>query len=442
MAKKRIPPGPKGWPIVGMAPMFFKNVMEYIKVLPQHGDVVQVKLAGMTFIYILHPDGVEHVLVKARENYTKGKLFERSKLLFGEGLVASEGELWKKQRKRMAPAFQPKHVDSFRDAIAISSAESIDAYQDGGIKYIDTEMMALTLEIALRILFGTSSGSDVTVVGEAFTEISEYFASATGGFLPIPMWVPTPGNLRFKKAYNKMEQVVTRILHERQAQAEPGTDLLGLLLACDEEEEPMAEQQLRDEIRTLLLAGHETTALGLTYAIWFLSGDPALQDAVFDEVSALTKGGRVEGSHYEDLTLCHQIFKESMRLLPPAPVTTRSPIHDDEIGGYDIPAGSTLIISMILTQRDPRWFNNPEEFLPERWTPEFEKSLPRFAYFPFGGGPRICIGQRMAMIEGILALAELLRRFRIERVEEELPKLIPSITLRPSRPIPFRLVPR
>ncbi len=434
-------PGPKGWPFLGVAPMFFKNVMEYIKVLPQYGDIVEVTILGRKIVYVLHPDDIERVLIADRENFVKGTLFERTKLLLGEGLVTSEGELWKRQRKRMAPSFQPKHIDPFKDAIALAATESLEEWGQGGVRNMDSEMMALTLEIALRILFGTSSGDDVEVVGESFTEISDFFASVTGGFLPLPLWVPTPGNLRFKRSFAQMEQVVSRILQERKAQADPGTDLLGLLLT-DDGTEPMEEKQLRDEIRTLLLAGHETTALGLTYAAWFLSGHPEIQDAVAEEVQGLTQGGPVEGSHYEDLTLCRNAFKEAMRLLPPAPVTARETVEDAELGGYRIPARRIVILSMILTQRDPRWFEQPEEFRPERWTPEFEKSLPRFAYFPFGGGPRICIGQRMAMMEGTLVLAELLRRFRIERVEDKLPKLIPSLTLRPSRPIPFRLVPR
>lgn len=433
------PPGPKGLPFIGMAHVFFRDLMEYLAEIPKHGDVVQVVLAGQKMIYLLKPEYVEHVLIKNRENYTKGKIFERTKLIFGEGLVVSEGELWKTQRKRMAPAFQPRHVDAFADPIAAATSQLFEHYKSGDTIPVDVDMMAVTLEIALQILFGTRAGDDVEVVGRAFGQMSEFFASASEAFLPLPIWVPTPSNLGFRKSYKELESVVTRIINERKATADPRHDLLGLLMSDEGGYGEMEDQQLRDEIRTLLLAGHETTALGLTYAFWLLAGDPEMQDALATEIQAVTGGGPVRGEHYQQLGFAERVFKEGMRLYPPAPVTVREPVEDDAIGGYRIPAGTNVVIPMMMMQRDPRLFEEPMEFRPERWTPEFEKQLHRFAYFPFGGGPRICIGMRMAMMEGVIVLAEMVRRFRLERTQAELPKLMPSITMRPTAPVYLRL---
>tara|TARA_B100000609_G_C17222385_1_gene441180 strand:+ start:7116 stop:8444 length:1329 start_codon:yes stop_codon:yes gene_type:complete len=442
MTTKKHPPGPKGLPFIGMAHVFFRDVMEYIKMLPPYGDVVQVPVAGHKMIYMLHPDHIQYVLIKNRDNFVKGKFFERTKLIFGDGLVTSEGELWKAQRKKMAPAFQHRHVDTFAEPIAETVSTLFESYPSEGHISVESEMMAVTLEIALQILFGTHAGQDVEVVGRAFSQMSEFFASASETFLPLPIWLPTPANRGFQRSFNELEGVVTRIIEERKGASEQRSDLLGLLLQDEEGHGVMEDLQLRDEIRTLLLAGHETTALGLTYAAWFLSGEPERQEKMAAEINAITGGGPVRGEHFEALTSVEQVFKEAMRLYPPAPITMRESVNEDEIGGYHIPAGANIVIPMLLMHRDPRWFDEPEVFKPERWTPAFEKSLPRFAYFPFGGGPRVCIGSRMAMLEGVLVLAELIRRFQLTRTQDKLPKLMPSITLRLMKPLMMQITAR
>jgi cytochrome P450 len=424
-----------------MAHYLLKDVFEYLALIQPYGDVVSVPFAGRRFIYLFHPDSVERVLVSHRKNYVKGAMFDRVRLVFGDGLVASEGELWKTQRRRMAPAFQRSHLAPFAQAIAEATCRSLDEITEESVRSIDEDMMALTLEIALQILFGTTPREDKDKVALAFRDVSSWFASATEVLLQLPLWVPTPTNLGFRRGMKQMEEVVSRIIEERREAATPGTDLLGRLLA-EPDGEPMDDALLRDEVRTLLLAGHETTALALTYACWLIAGHSEIQEELYQEVSTVAPDRPIRGADFDALVHIGRAFKEALRLYPPAPVITRSPIEPDELGGYEIPAGATLILPIIAIQRDAQFFPEPMQFDPSRWTPEFEEQLPRFAFFPFGGGPRVCIGSHLAMMEGVLILAELIRRFELSRIDDAPLDLLPSITLRPKKVIRLRLQPR
>ena len=238
-----------------------------------------------------------------------------------------------------------------------------------------------------------------------------------------------------------MDQTVQRIIDERRQSSQHSPDLLSRILTESNDGTLLDEKIIQDEIRTLMLAGHETTSLAIAFSLWFLSAEPERQHKLRTEINAITQNGPVQGQHLPALKSIEQVVKEAIRILPPAPIIVREPIEDDTIGPYTIPAGTPLVLPPFRIQNDPRWFDNPDSFQPERWTIELEDKLHRFAYFPFGGGPRICIGMRMAMIEAVLIVAEYVRRFDISRLDDSVLDLQPSITLRIKSPLHLQFKP-
>lgn len=425
-------PGPKGLPLLGMTLKFAAGFQEYAREVAAVGDVAKVHFPFADLIYANHPDHAAHVLQHNQKNYWKGRQMQKGVAIFGEGLLLAEGERWRRQRLLMAPAFTSKRVAAFGPVMGRRIGATLDRWAAGETRIINQDMMELTLEIALELLFHTSGGSDVQKVGAAFQVMSDYTARPSQVLGTVPLWVPTPANRRFNRACADLQTVVERIVTERRARADAGEDLLGMLLrAVDEEGGGMTDRQLYDELRTLLLAAHETTSVALTYTLWLLAGHPEIQEEAAVEARS---GGPTP--------LTERALKEAMRLFPPVPVIWREAIADDQLGEYTVPAGSNVLVVPWILHRDARFFPEPERFDPGRWTPEFEAALPRFAWCPFGGGPRVCIGQGLAMSEAQLVLGEILRRFRLERADPgELP-LVSAMTLRPGGPVRLRLLHR
>jgi cytochrome P450 len=426
-------PGPKGIPVLGMALEFYKDPYAYASFVGTHGDLVAVPFPGETLVYVLGPDLIEKVLVTDARRYGKGRFASRLEILFGDGILLAEGDDWKRQRRRMAPAFTHQAVHALARSIGPITIETLDGWTDGEIRDVHADMTALTLDVALQTLFGTAiDNHDLATVRTAFRGISAHFARAAEMILPLPLWVPTPSNVRFKTARAALNGVVSKILAERRTSEHHGDDLLGRLLhASDEAGDPITDSLLQDEVRTLLLAGHETTAVALTVAIWELAAHPDVQAWVQEEVDAIEGPITVES----ELPRIQAVFDESMRVAPPAPVFSRSPIEDVELDGHHIPAGTTLILSPFITQRRAPTFDDPYTWRPSRWTSAFRKERHRFAYFPFGGGPRVCIGVHLALAEARIVLGELVRRFHMTRAEGTSLKLVPSITMRPAEPV-------
>ena len=432
-------PKAKGKPLVGLLPEFIQDPFAYVKTIAAYGDMVDVSLGSMRFVYVFHPDFIEHILIKNRGNYPKGKLMKRTELIFGKGLVTAEGSAWKKQRKRMAASFSPKIIDAFADDIARITGEFLDGVN--GNHNVGNDCMSLTLSIVLELLFGSDQSTHFDVIGNAFDELAHFFAASSEFFVQLPLWIPTPRNQRFKNAYEIMDKTVQRIIDERRQNTLHGSDLLSKILAESSNGELLQEDIIRDEVRTLMLAGHETTSLAIAFSLWFLSAEPERQEMLRAEINAVTGHGPVQGQHYSALSAIEKVVKEAIRILPPAPIFVRESIEDDQIGPYTVPAGTPLVLSPIRIQNDPRWFQAPECFNPERWSKDFKSSLHRFAYFPFGGGPRVCIGMRMAMLESVLVLAEYIRRFHITRNADSALDLQPSITLRIKSPLRLNFTP-
>jgi cytochrome P450 len=359
----------------------------------------------------------------------RSNFFQR---LVGNGLLTSEGEEWKRQRRLTSPAFHRHRIANYADTMINYTRRLTSSWIDGETRDMHGDMMRLTLEIVVRCLFNSDVSSDVDRIGETLGELVKPFAAQATLKWILNNRLPTPQHLRFHRLAKKIDRVVYRIIAERRQHDDTG-DLLSMLLkARDEDGSRMSDQQLRDEVMTLFLAGHETTALVLAWA-WFLLGSNPDAEAKFHAELDEVIGDRDPG--FDDiprLKYTEKIAKEVMRLYPPAYGLGREAVADCEIGGYRVPAGTQVFVFQWVTQRDPRFFDDPLAFKPERWTAEFEEQLPKYAYFPFGGGPRACVGASFAMMEMILVLATIGQRYRLELVPGDPVETYPAMSLRPK----------
>lgn len=433
-----LPPGPRGLPLLGSAFDLGRDPLGFLtRTAREYGDITRVSLGPSSFFFFAHPEHVETILVTRNRDFPKEDA-ERLKhtndyLLFGLGLLTSGGEFWLRQRRLAQPAFHRQRIAAYAEAMTRHSAELIAPWRSGQTFDIHEAMMDVTLRIVTETLFGVDSAVDARTVGETLGVVMDVTADQLGQPVPIPSAIPTPGNLRFRRAVRRLDGVVGRIIAERRASGEDPGDLLSMLMhARDDDGTAMTDKQLRDESITLFLAGHETTALALSWTFWLLSKYPEVDARLAAELHTVLGDRTPTMADLPQLTYTNMVLKESMRLFPPAwTVSTRVAARDAEIGGYRVPAGSSVMVSQWVTHRDPRWFADPERFIPERWADGQESSLPRFAYFPFGGGPRLCIGQSFAMMEATLILATVARRFRAEVVPGWTVTPQASITLRP-----------
>jgi cytochrome P450 len=430
------PPGPKGTPIMGVMRDFNRDQLNFIeRCRHEYGDVVWMRFLYVPAIFLYHPDDVEYVLVSNSKNFIKAmslrsNFFQR---LVGNGLLTSQGEEWKRQRRLSQPAFHRERVASYGQVMVDYATRLTAKWKEGENRDIHRDMMRLTLEIVVQCLFSADVSSDVDHVGATLKELVKPFASqATLGWI-LNNRLPTPAHLRFHGLARKIDNVVYRIISERRGSGEDKGDLLSMLLAArDEDGSQMNDRQLRDEVMTLFLAGHETTALTLAWTWYLLGTNPAAEQKFHAELDEVLRGRAPTAADLPRLKFTEQIAKECMRLYPPAYGLGREAINDCEIGGYRVPAGAQVFMFQWATQRDPRFYEEPDAFRPERWTEDFIERLPKYAYFPFGGGPRVCIGASFAMMEIILGLAAIGQRFRLVIDREHPVSIFPAMSLRPK----------
>lgn len=433
-------PGPPGQLGIRNIVRFTTDPLALLRdVTERYGDVVEMKILGVPWLMLNHPVDIEDALVKHARAMGRDAYIEILQRTLGLGLLTSDGALWKRQRKLMAQAFTPKRIAEY--------AETMVEVADGGLRWspddvvdIHAEMSRLTMEVVARVLFGTAiAPEDVARVHDSMATVAEFYASSPEAVLKLPAWVPTPRNLRVNAAVRRIDELIYRIVAERR-RSSPRGDLLGTLLAaCDEAGRGMSDEQLRDEAITLFLAGHETTALALAHTLYLISKHPEVERRLAHEVTAVLGGRPPSMGDVEALTYTTQVIKEGMRLYPPAWTTGREATEDVEIGGYRIPKGGQLLFAQWVVHRDPRWFPNPEAFDPDRWEPQRVADLPRYAYFPFGGGPRVCIGNHFAMMEAVLIMAMVVQRYHLELLPGERLELVPSVTLRAKRGMRMRV---
>jgi cytochrome P450 len=398
---------------------------------------------------VFHPDGVKAVLAGSREGYSKGnRFYQQIAQSFGWGLLTSEGELWRRQRRLVQPLFTRRQIAAYAELMAEEAAAVAGrwdrATRNGWSVDANAEMVGLALRVVGRAIFGDDVARAGAVLDSAFPVLNRHtFRRAMSPLAPPASW-PTPDNRRAARARRALYEVVDELIAHRQRAGADGEDLLSrLLLARDPDTgEAMDLQQVRDEALIFLLAGHETTSTALTFTLHLLGRHPSEQQLVLDELDAVLDGRPPTLDDAPALERTAMAIKEAMRLYPPAYALGRLSVTENEVGGYSIPAGAYVVVSQFATHRHPQFWDDAEAFDPARFTPEREGARHSHAYFPFGGGPRACIGSHFAMLEATMAVALLLQRFRISSDQEDVPLDTEGITLRPKGAVPIQLAAR
>lgn len=385
----------------------------------EHGDVFQVRAPGRTLIFAIHPDAVEHVNVSHRQNYAKLGSYEPvRKYLIGDGLVASNGETWRRQRRLMAPFYTPKGVQAYAELMIRDGEHLVERWQQlastGSEVDIAEEMTHVTASIILKSMFSSETVESIDQMKSA-VETMLGFVNDRMTSVPVPLWVPTPHNRRYTAARNRVHRSIGGLIDQRRATDEalwPDDLLTRMMQARDEETgQAMSEVLLRDESITIFFAGHETTARTMTFAWYALATNPQVTARLHAELDRVLGGRTPTVDQLRDLPYTLQVIKEVLRLYPAAPMYARDAVVADQIGGFDVPAGAAVMLSPYYTHRHPQFWGNPELFDPDRWSDARENAQHRYAYHPFAAGPRICLGNNFSLLESHLLLAILAQRF-------------------------------
>jgi cytochrome P450 len=429
-------PRPEGVPVLGLLPQVWKDTLGlFLRSGIEHPDMVQIDIGPARFYLVSDPEGVKYILQDNHRNYRKG--YEKAKPLLGEGLVTAEGEDWRRQRRLMQPAFHRQRLAELLPTMTSATQEMLDHWKTmrGSDEPLNVakEIMLLTQTIILRTMFSTDPGSDPEEVGDAFAAALEYLNIAIVAPFPILQALPTPANRRFRRAMRVIDNAVYGIISERRESGVKQNDLLQMLLDARDEEtgQGMSDKQLRDEVLTIFLAGHETTASLLSWTFYLLGQHPEMEERLRSEVTGVLDGRTPELDDLSQMPYTMQTLHEALRLYPPAWMFARQPIEDDQINGYTIPAGATVMLSPYVTHHLPQVWDQPERFDPDRFAPGRENERPRYAFFPFGGGPRMCIGNNFALMEAPAILAMIMQSYKLKLAPGYTVKAQPSATLRP-----------
>jgi cytochrome P450 len=435
------PPGPSS-PINIAFLRFRKDPLGFLQNLTnRYGDFATFKILNRQMLFANHPDYIRDVLVTQNSNFVKGRALQKAKRILGDGLLTSEGELHHAQRRLVLPAFHRQRIASYGSVMVEHATRTSDQWQDGMTVDISQEMTRLTLGIVAKTLFDADVGDEADEIGEAMTVMLEMFNLLMYPFAELLEKLPLPMVRRYEKMRFRLDSTIYRIIDERRKAGVDRQDLLStLLLARDEDTGgKMTDLQVRDEAMTLFLAGHETTANALAWTFYLLSRNPAAETKLHAELDKVLESRRPTFEDVAKLQYTEMVVSESMRLYPPAWGIGRRSLVDQTIGPYRVPADSIILLSPFVTQRDSRFFAKPDLFKPERWTPEWKASLHPFAYFPFGGGSRRCIGEGFAWAEAILVLATLCQRWRARLDQSTAVEPHALFTLRPRNGIQMRL---
>jgi len=419
---------------VGVLPEFRKDPAGFLeKMSRQYGDVVFVPLGRQHIYYLGHPDAIRDVLVTHQNKFKKSRMLERARVLLGDGLLTSEGEHHRRQRRLVQPAFHRDRLAGYGAVMVERSALARDQWQSGQPFDVLQEMMRLTLAIVAKTLFSTDVDSEADDIGAALTQVFDLFEVILMPFSEILEKLPLPAVRRFKRARKRLDETIYRLIAERRASGSDAGDLLSMLLLAQDEEGSggMTDEQVRDEALTLFLAGHETTADALTWAWYLLSQNAAAEAAFHAELDRVLAGRLPAFEDLPQLRYTESVFAEALRLYPPAWGIGRRALENYPVGDFVIPARSVVLMSPYVVHRDPRWFPDPLAFRPERWLTDDPARL-KFAYFPFGGGARVCIGERFAWMEGTLLLAVIGQRWRLRLEPGHRVETHARITLRPK----------
>jgi cytochrome P450 len=437
----RRPPGPPSRFIVGRFPLLGSDPLAvFTGWAHEFGDMFYYR-AGWIHVYFLnHPDLIESVLISQSQNFAKDKVIQNSRWFLGQGLLTSEGSEWRRQRRLCQPAFHRERLSSYGQTMGAYSEEMMTTWPDGEVRDIHQEMMQLTMRIVAKVLFSVEVSEDAQKIAAALNLLMRH-TSGLRMIMPPPLrHIPLPALVRVKRAVHELDGIVNRIIRRRRASGEDTGDLLSMLMSArDEDGSAMTDRQLRDEIMTFLLAGHETTAVSLSWTWYLLSQHPEASQKLRQELNEVLQGRSPQLEDLPHLPYTDKVIKESMRLYPPAWSLARTTVKATEIGGYRIPVGANVVMSPWIMHRDRRFFENPEQFDPDRWSGQTAQQLPRFAYFPFGGGSRLCIGASFAMMETNILLATIAQRFQLHLIPGHPVTPQPGITLRPRHGIRMKM---
>ncbi len=439
-----VPPGPRGRFLVGNALDFSRGdwLEFFVRCAREHGDVVFFRFLNVPMCLLTHPDDIEDVLVKNSSNFVKSRNYHALKPILGNGLLISEGAFWQKQRKLVQPSFRHESIAAYAEVMADSAQQMLVGWRDGQTRDVHQEMMGLTLEIVAKSLFGTDVSREAGKVGQAMRDLTNQLLAMPNIAFFLPEFFPLPSTLRLRRAVRELNGIIYSMIRARRAAHSPSHDLLQMLLdAQDEDGSQMTDEQLRDEMMTLFIAGHETTAIALSWTWYLLAQNPEVEAKLADELSHVLKGRAPGVSDLRALPYTEMVVKETMRLYPPAWVIGRQALRDFEVHGYRLHAGTNVLLAQWITQRDARFYPEPERFNPDRWKDDPIRSgrLPRYAYFPFGSGPRVCIGAGFAMMEATLLLATIAQRFHLTLASDQSIEMLPLVTLRPKHGVKMML---
>ncbi|GAC1378085.1 MAG: cytochrome P450 [Ktedonobacteraceae bacterium] len=428
------PPGPRALPFFGNMLDFRRDQLEYLQRMQRtYGDMVTIHMGKGPVVLLFRPEYVRYVLTENPRNFTSLQSNGDLKETLGEGLLTIDGEAHRQQRRLVQPAFHRKRVESYAETMVRYTFEMLKRWHGGEEKDMAHEMQKLTLRIVAKSLFNLELASQISDLGQQFTAMMENRRSMLARLLKVYIDAPFTAYGKRMAARHKVDALIYRLIAERRAEGGDAGDVVSMLLAAEDEGNQLTEMQVRDHVMTLMAAGHETTANALTWTFYLLAQNPAVCEKLLSELQTVLAGRAPTLSDLPNLPYTEWVLKESMRLYPPAWIIGRHALERFELGGYTFPKGTTFLMSQWLIQRHPEFWENPTEFYPQRWDPMAGEKVPQWAYFPFGGGPRICIGMPFAQLEAKLLLATMLQHFRPQLAPGFEVELQPLVTLRPRR---------
>ncbi|MGK0383876.1 MAG: cytochrome P450 [Bacteroidia bacterium] len=440
-----LPPIAKGETFIGSARDLANDPLDFFeKYIPKFGEIFQLKSIFFRFIsefervmIVSNPDMVKHIIQDNNRNYIKSYGYRVLKVLLGEGLLTSEGDFWRKQRKLIQPGFHKERLSSFVQIYADLGQELVDKWnqvEDGANVDVSKDFMVTTLNIVSRSMFSTDVDDAMEVVNREFDYANERLIERIKNPFPMPLWMPLPKTVREKKSYDSVKNVVAEIIEKRRSSNQKYGDLLAMLMEIEDADtgEKMSNQQIQDEVITIFLAGHETTAVALTWLAHCLDENPEVVEKLLEEEKTVLNGRTPTIDDLRSLEYTRMVIDETLRLYPPAWIIGRHSLDSDKLGEYDIPKDTNCLIPVYYIHRDPKHWDEPLKFKPERFSKENSKGRHKFVYFPFGGGPRLCIGNNFALMEMQVIIPMIVRAFKLNKSKNFKVKKDPLITMRPT----------
>jgi cytochrome P450 len=437
---KELPYMKDGHWLFGAGLMFSQDPLRFIgEYAAKYDGIFRIRTANFIeqIVIVNKPDYVKHILQDNNKNYQKSFGYQIMKLLVGNGLLTSEGDFWRRQRRLAQPGFHRERLASFNNIMVEETNELLKKWNqlpDGSVVNVSKDMMEVTLKIVCKALFSTDVDDVTDTVSREFHIANESLIKRIIDPIKIPLWFPTPHNVKENHAYKAIQAIVQQLIEKRRKSSERHDDLLAMLMEAKDEDtgEMMSDNQLKDEVVTIFLAGHETTAVALTWLFHCLEENPEVEQKLLEEARTVLNGRNPTLEDFRSLDYARMVIEETMRLYPPAWIIGRNAIDDDEIGGYHIPKGINTLIPVYHIHRDPQYWEEPLKFIPERFTKEKIRSYHKFVYFPFGGGPRLCIGNNFALMEMQLLVPMFIQQYHLQKAKGFKFKQDPLITMRPN----------